>query len=150
MPISHARDDADIAEERRLLYVGVTRARRHLWLSWATSRPGYAGKPMTRRPSRFLYDLGPGAPKRTRPPPERARRPADDRLTATLREWRRQRAHRDGQPAFVVFNDRTLEALAAKRPTSTDELLGVHGLGPAKVRRYGDDLLRVLRNGDEP
>ncbi|HVM13710.1 MAG TPA: ATP-dependent DNA helicase UvrD2 [Egibacteraceae bacterium] len=147
MPISHAREDAEIAEEHRLLYVGVTRARRHLWLSWARSRPGYAGKPMTRRPSRFLYDLGDGAPRRVRTPTEHRRRPVDDGLVSSLREWRRQRAHRDGQPAFVVFNDRTLEALASRRPASTDELLGVHGLGPAKVRRYGDELLRLLRDG---
>ena len=158
MPISHARADGEIAEERRLLYVGVTRARRHLWLSWARSRPGYGGKPTTRRPSRFLYGLGPGAPQRAGPPPERRaaaggrRRQGatlpDDRVTTALREWRRQRAQSDGQPAFVVFSDRTLTALAERRPASADELLGVHGLGPAKVRRYGDELLRVLRDAD--
>ncbi|MEX0659118.1 MAG: ATP-dependent DNA helicase UvrD2 [Egibacteraceae bacterium] len=150
MPISHARDDdVAIAEERRLLYVGATRARRHLWLSWARSRPGYAGKPMTRRPSRFLYDLGPGAPSRAAPPakPARGARAVGphDPLAAALREWRRQRAQRDGQPAFVVFSDRTLDALATRRPATAEELLGVHGLGPAKVRRYGDELLRVVR-----
>jgi len=152
VPISHARNDGEITEERRLLYVGVTRARRHLWLSWARSRPGYAGKPMPRRPSRFLYGLGPGAPQRSAAAPgarsagtPRGAPRDGDPLAAALREWRRQRAQQDGQPAFVVFGDRTLDALVSRRPTSPEELLGVHGLGPAKVRRYGDELLRVLR-----
>ena len=57
LPIGHAKDDGSIAEERRLLYVGVTRARRHLWISWARSRPGSGGGPSRRRPSRFLHWL---------------------------------------------------------------------------------------------
>ncbi|MFH0251831.1 ATP-dependent helicase, partial [Streptomyces chitinivorans] len=59
LPISYAKTDEQIEEERRLLYVGVTRARRHLSLSWALSRsPGGRGG---RRPSRFLAGLRPGS-----------------------------------------------------------------------------------------
>ncbi|KPH99381.1 UvrD-like DNA helicase [Actinobacteria bacterium OK074] len=59
MPITYAKTDEQIEEERRLLYVGVTRAREHLSLSWALSRsPG--GRP-SRRPSRFLDGLRPGS-----------------------------------------------------------------------------------------
>ncbi|WP_228044326.1 ATP-dependent DNA helicase UvrD2 [Streptomyces ferrugineus] len=59
MPITYAKTDEQIEEERRLLYVGVTRARRHLHVSWALSRaPG--GRP-NRRPSRFLDGLRPGS-----------------------------------------------------------------------------------------
>ena len=47
-----------LAEERRLLYVGITRARRHLALSWASQRVSATGKPGTRKPSRFLAALG--------------------------------------------------------------------------------------------
>ncbi|RDS63446.1 ATP-dependent DNA helicase UvrD2 [Streptomyces sp. M7] len=58
MPISYAKTDEQVEEERRLLYVGVTRARRHLHVSWALTRaPG--GRP-NRRPSRFLDGLRPG------------------------------------------------------------------------------------------
>ncbi|KOG67718.1 ATP-dependent DNA helicase [Streptomyces antibioticus] len=58
LPITYARTDEQIEEERRLLYVGVTRARERLHLSWALSRsPG--GRP-NRRPSRFLDGLRPG------------------------------------------------------------------------------------------
>lgn len=162
LPISHARSDAEIEEERRLLYVGITRARRHLTLSWAVSRPGRGGKDKQRRPSRFLSGLGPGAPgkgdraasgkdgRAARADGRPARQdpsaePPDDERTAALRAWRKDRAARDGQPAFVVFSDRTMAALAARRPTSQEELLAVPGLGPAKVGRYGDELLAVLR-----
>lgn len=59
MPITYAKTDEQIEEERRLLYVGVTRARQHLHVSWALTRaPG--GRP-NRRPSRFLNGLRPGS-----------------------------------------------------------------------------------------
>ncbi|MFE5626328.1 ATP-dependent DNA helicase UvrD2 [Streptomyces virginiae] len=59
LPITYAKTDDQVEEERRLLYVGVTRARLHLTLSWALSRaPG--GRP-SRRPSRFLNGLRPGS-----------------------------------------------------------------------------------------
>lgn len=158
VPISHATDDGAVAEERRLLYVGLTRARRHLWVSWARSRPGVRGTPVRRRPSRFLYGLGPGAPQRAaktgglRTPAQGASGAAvggpgaDTRLGGRLRAWRLERSRRDGVPAYVVFDDRTLTALAERRPGSTRELLEVRGFGPVKADRYGDELLAVLRS----
>ncbi|HUH08796.1 MAG TPA: ATP-dependent DNA helicase UvrD2, partial [Egibacteraceae bacterium] len=158
LPISYAKTDAEIDEERRLLYVGVTRARRWLWLSWARSRPSRRGKPVARRPSRFLYGLGPGAPQSPAPAPGKRRKrdsaaaawssDLDPALVERLRAWRLERSKADGKPAFVVFSDRTLAALAAERPASVDALHRVHGLGPAKVSRYGEDILRVLA-GDQ-
>lgn len=56
LPISYARDDAAIDEERRLLYVGMTRARSRLGLSWSAGQA--SGRGGQRRPSRFLADLG--------------------------------------------------------------------------------------------
>ena len=47
-------------------------------------------------------------------------------------------------PPYVVFHDRTLLELAARRPTSLDELAGVGGIGAAKLERYGEALLAVL------
>lgn len=168
LPISHARDDdAAIEEERRLLYVGVTRARRHLWLSWSRSRTGRTGRAQTRRPSRLLYGLGPGAPQAAAKGsaaarPDAGKKPGRDRtspiadltgdeaaLAGRLRAWRSDRAKRDEVPAFVVFSDRTLVALATAPPSSPDDLLGVPGLGRTKVDRYGDELLQVLRTSGD-
>ena len=141
LPISHAKTEAEIEEERRLLYVGLTRPRRHLWVSYAERRPGWSGKMVRRRPSTLL-------PPRLLPPApdgKRATSTADGPHAAALRAWRRDRARADDVPAFVVFNDRTLHDLVAVSPRSLDDLLTVHGLGPAKVSRYGSDILRVLQ-----
>jgi superfamily II DNA helicase RecQ len=61
-----------------------------------------------------------------------------------LKEWRLDQARSQGVPAYVVFNDRTLEALAALRPTTEEALLAISGIGPAKLDSYGDDLLDIL------
>jgi DNA helicase-2/ATP-dependent DNA helicase PcrA len=122
---------ADVDEERRLFYVGLTRAKRHLLVTWE-------GKP-----SRFLAELGvraaaPPLPKRERAPLEQT--PA----VQALREWRLARARADEVPAYVVFNDRTLAELAARTPRTLAELSAVPGIGPAKLERYGPELLAQL------
>jgi DNA helicase-2/ATP-dependent DNA helicase PcrA len=121
----------DVDEERRLFYVGLTRTKRHLLVAWAG------------RPSRFLDELGvraaaPPLPKRERPVLEQT--PA----VQALREWRRARARADEVPAFVVFSDRTLAELAARTPRTLAELAAVPGIGPAKLERYGEELLARL------
>jgi DNA helicase-2/ATP-dependent DNA helicase PcrA len=121
----------DVEEERRLFYVGLTRARRHLLVTWEG------------RPSRFLDELGVRAA--ARPLPKRER-PVLEQTPAVqaLREWRLARARADEVPAFVVFNDRTLAELAARTPRTLAELAAVPGIGPAKLERYGPELLARL------
>jgi len=70
--------------------------------------------------------------------------PADEPLFERLRAWRLEAARVAEVPAFVVFGDRTLRALARARPGSEEELAAVSGVGPAKLERYGDELLRLL------
>jgi ATP-dependent DNA helicase RecQ len=65
-------------------------------------------------------------------------------LVEELRAWRSRRAREDGVPAYVVLHDATLRELAASRPSSTSELAAVKGFGPAKLDRYGEELLAVL------
>ena len=116
-----------LAEERRLLYVGLTRAKRHLAVTWA-------GKP-----SRFLAELG----VETRAPRPRPAEP-DDPTYVALKEWRLKRSKRDEVPAYVVFHNSTLAEIAARRPRSITELASVPGIGPAKLERYGAELLEAL------
>jgi len=152
LPIRQATTAEEVAEERRLLYVGLTRARVHLWLSWAARRAGSSGREQPRKPSRFLDDLVPPGGSRVRPRAVatgmtrtgRASLRADGPLAEQLRAWRRKRAEADGVPAYVVFNDRTLAALTERRPRSRGELLAVEGIGPSKLDRYGDELLALL------
>jgi DNA helicase-2/ATP-dependent DNA helicase PcrA len=169
MPLVHATTDAEIEEERRLLYVGMTRAREHLVLSWAAARtPGGRGN---RQPSRFLQGLLPAEARAASAKPKQRRAvhcrecgkplssaaekkrgrcgdcPAsyDEELFERLRVWRKERADAESVPAFVVFTDATLQLIAEQRPTSPAALLRISGVGPAKLERYGEGVLEVVK-----
>jgi ATP-dependent DNA helicase RecQ len=66
-----------------------------------------------------------------------------------LRRWRLETARASGVPAYVVFHDATLAAIASARPATMGELLRVSGVGEAKLRKYGDEILEVLRTKPE-
>jgi superfamily II DNA helicase RecQ len=70
--------------------------------------------------------------------------PVDEGLLKALRGWRRERANEDGVPAFMIFPDATLEAIAAARPRDLAALLLVPGLGPKKVERFGAAVLPII------
>jgi DNA helicase II / ATP-dependent DNA helicase PcrA len=147
LPITHAKTDAEVAEERRLLYVGMTRARRWLWVSWAAARERPGGRRSKRRPSRFLAPFLPAPAAQPKTKPVAGLQGAAAARAERLRAWRAERAKRDGKPAFVIFNDRTLAELANACPADRDELLAIHGFGPAKAERYGEDVLALLHRG---
>ncbi|MEU7578049.1 ATP-dependent DNA helicase UvrD2 [Streptomyces sp. NPDC041068] len=194
MPITYAKTDEQIEEERRLLYVGVTRARAHLSLSWALSRsPG--GRP-GRRPTRFLDGLRPGSGagsaaraagggtggvergsgggegvgsaagrrQRKNRTPARCRvcgrtltdagemklmrcedcpSDMDEGLYERLREWRSGQARQLGQPAYCVFTDKTLIAIAEAVPDDEGELARIPGVGVRKFHRFGAEVLAI-------
>ena len=71
--------------------------------------------------------------------------PADSALLEALREFRREEARIRSVPAYVVFHDRTLQELAARRPTELSALASVAGLGPKKIELYGEKLLTILQ-----
>lgn len=173
LPIRQAKEPDAIDEERRLLYVGITRARRHLALSWATKRVGQGGKEGSRKPSRFLDALeavrlrGHGSATRTGSaagtgaavagaPPRRiaalepldpstsAADAAERHLLEALQNWRRDRARADAVPAYVVAHDAMLFAIADARPQSISALARVKGMGPAKLERYGAEILEIV------
>ena len=156
LPIIYAQSDEAIEEERRLLYVGVTRARERLFLSWALART--PGARRSRKPSRFLDGVlaGRGAPVRDRSAARRGggdRRgadsvDADDPLFARLRTWRLATSREQSVPAYVVFSDATLQAIAARRPGSVAELAGVPGVGAVKLGRYGAAVLELCAEAE--
>jgi DNA helicase II / ATP-dependent DNA helicase PcrA len=155
LPIRQAKEADEVAEERRLLYVGITRARRFLALSSSS-----------RRPSRFLAALDPAKPKAARPAGAGGRAAAgraaagrvrvlpgaplpaaatpDERLLEALRRWRRERASEDGVPAYVIFHDTTLVEIADSRPRTLPALRRIRGMGPTKLERYGAEILTVV------
>jgi DNA helicase-2/ATP-dependent DNA helicase PcrA len=143
LPIQYAATDEAVEEERRLLYVGITRAREHLSLSWALARN--EGGRRSRKRSRFLDALAPAA-VHARP----ARRQkialdgADAELFEALRAWRKARAADDAVAPYLVFSDATLGAIVRSRPTSTLALAKVSGVGPYKLDRYGEDVVAII------
>ena len=140
LPFSMAETPTEIEEERRLFYVGVTRARRQLNVSWRG------------RPSRFLDPLLP--PEQRAPTRSKVKKMApavvdslDDAARALfeqLKVWRLEEANRASVPAFVVFTDATLAALAQNRPSDAAGLLRMPGIGASKIERYGDAVLKVI------
>ena len=76
---------------------------------------------------------------------EETRGPADPAVVAALKAWRLVEARRRKLPAFHVLHDRVLLAVAAARPRTEDELLGVNGMGPALLKKYGPGILQMLR-----
>lgn len=199
MPISLAEGWEAVEEERRLLYVGITRAREHLHLSWARARN--PGGRAYRNLSPFLDGLlgqvaghgaggrGPGARRGhgsaggspgacgdgagrgdrggRRASLPTACRTCGDRLgTAAerkvgrcttcpptydeetfqrLRDWRSRTAAEAKVPAYVVFTDATLVAIAEGRPQDTTGLAAVPGVGRAKLDKYGEAVLTLLQ-----
>ncbi|MER5871081.1 ATP-dependent DNA helicase UvrD2 [Streptomyces sp. NPDC002044] len=183
LPITYAKTDEQVEEERRLLYVGVTRARHHLNLSWALSRA--PGGRASRRPSRFLNGLRPGSAAQgagpgaaaERGPRKRGRRgpvlcrvcgrtlteagelkltrcedcpsDMDEGLYERLRDWRAGQSKEQGLPAYCVFTDKTLMAIAEAAPSEGGELSMISGVGARKLDRYGADVLAICA-GQEP
>ncbi|HUP69069.1 MAG TPA: ATP-dependent DNA helicase UvrD2 [Acidimicrobiales bacterium] len=176
VPIGHADSPEAHAEERRLLYVALSRAVEELHCTWAQRRT-FGSRSMGRTPSPWLEDViaavtamadaGPGAGpaewkariaaervrlqsapragRRARPPgAPAAGANADPKVLDALKAWRSDKARASGVPAYVIFHDSTLAAVAEARPSSRDELLALPGLGPVKAERYGETLLALL------
>lgn len=71
--------------------------------------------------------------------------PADEALIQLLRKWRADTAREQAVPAYVILHDRTLRELAEVRPTSRGLLVGITGMGAAKIEHYGEELLALIR-----
>ncbi len=90
------------------------------------------------------------APARTRPTPatpEVELDAVDAEFFEELRELRRVLAAQHNVPPYVIFHDRTLREIAARRPTSESELLDISGVGQAKLDRYGAEFIALIREG---
>jgi DNA helicase II / ATP-dependent DNA helicase PcrA len=176
LPISHALshgpESEPVEEERRLLYVGITRARVHLALSWALSRS--PGGRQSRKPSRFLNGIAPQTRADSAPAKSRRNRGAktrcricnqdlttptaimlrrcetcsadiDEELLTQLKAWRLDVAKEQKVPAYVVFTDNTLIAIAELLPDDEAALIAIPGIGARKLEQYGPDVLDLVR-----
>ncbi|GAA2515883.1 ATP-dependent helicase [Rarobacter incanus] len=149
IPISLAETDEAIAEERRLLYVGITRAKRNLELSYAKSRR--AGGRGTRKSSRFLDGIWPAPDVSPLAKERRARTSAlatgedvDPQLFERLRQWRADLAKEMSKPAFVILGNISLVEIAQARPTTMAELARIRGIGPTKLEQFGESIVAIV------
>jgi len=172
LPISQAINSGfeAIEEERRLFYVGVTRAREHLRVSWALAR-NEGGR--ARRRSRFVTDdivpdtspasrIAEPAPVRRGPSCricgtrlvgsaaallgrcERCPADIDENLLAELRQWRDEVADAKKVPGFTVLSEKLLTSIAEQAPATPQELIKIHGIGQKKLTDYGDDIVAIV------
>ena len=184
IPISMAEGPEAVEEERRLLYVGLTRARRQLFISWSGARtPGGPRAPVASRassPPRQASSARAPAPSRPtrgggrRGGPKVARiahcrgcgaelvtaaqrktgrcdtcPPTYDEATfERLRAWRLAVAREASVPAYVVFTDATLTAIAEAEPSDQGALSTISGVGVRKLEQYGADVLAILQGAD--
>jgi DNA helicase II / ATP-dependent DNA helicase PcrA len=138
----------DLEEERRVFHVALTRCREQVVLlaDAAAETP-------------FIDDLTTPPSPIAAPEPEsrleRSRRtapagsftaPSSNPTDEALRAWRLERSRTDGVPAFVVLHDATIAEIAAAQPRNPRELGRISGIGPTKLERYGDDILRIVNN----
>lgn len=150
LPISLAETPDAIDEERRLLYVAITRAREHLHMSFARSRK--AGGRASRKRTRFLEKWWPepGRPARTgAPKPTKQAALADlnadqAHLFEALRNWRLDLSQESSKPAYTVLTDVSLIQIAKERPSTMGELAKVRGVGSSKLDQFGAQILRVV------
>jgi DNA helicase-2/ATP-dependent DNA helicase PcrA len=180
VPIGRSTGPVAEAEERRLLYVALTRASTELHCSWARERT-FGDHAVRREPSPWLALIEAAAPDDAGPvhPPSEPevgdnwrRRLADQRerlretsgsrctiksfrvpegypepdpeLARRIKAWRLEAARLSGVPTYAILHDATVDALAAMRPRTSEELMAVPGLGPVKAGRYGPSLLALV------
>ena len=157
VPIAHAKDSNAVAEERRLLYVALTRAKDRILCSWADNRH-FSGNKRKRDPSPWLFNIERAIQNLDKPLTQKEqinkvksarRKKTKNDLPETqqvrkLKEWRLSVSRASDVPAFVIFNDETLLDLVEVQPSNLEELLKIKGIGPVKAERYGKEILELV------
>lgn len=125
-------------EERRLFYVAMSRARNNLYLTYSGSRPtNFITSAMLE-----IIEEKEIKVQLTKNAKTNLGKSSD--VITRLKEWRSAISREYGTPAYIIMHDRTLLDIAQKMPMTLAELEDVHGLGPAKIMKYGEEILKMV------
>ena len=152
----------DIEEERRIFHVAITRGRESVAVTCSGPRSPFIDELTNARtepwpsveetpatdPTSTKSGIS-GGRTRSASSSTRAERPeprseTEAELRESLTQWRRERAKDDAVPAYVVLNNRTLDAIAVAEPATLGELGSVPGIGPSRLEQYGDEILGIV------
>ncbi len=131
----------NLEEERRIFHVALTRGIERVDIICDKDRP-----------SPFLDQMRATANRQTAPSAHERPRPRIDPILVLkhLRAWRAAAAATMGVPAYVIFHDRHLHDIAQQQPQTRQQLSECLGVGPAKLDRFGDQLLAVINPRPSP
>ena len=152
-------------EEKRLFYVAMSRAKRILYLSYFGSKhtsyitPAMRGFLDKSEQENFLKSMNMPLAAVTRsyeaaevfkanPASSALKNSASAELITTLKQWRTQKSSIQGVPAYMVLHDATIIDIAQKMPITSEDLNEVKGMGDAKIKRYGREILGIVNGGD--
>ena len=134
-------------EEQRLFYVAMSRAKKSLYLTYTGKKPTY-----------FINDemfkllgsenINSRIEEAQKELETQGNSPLKGNMNGDvfdmLKGWRRMNSEKENVPAYCVLNDRTLKELAIKLPENLSELENVNGIGPSKIEKYGEDILKIV------
>ena len=125
-------------EERRLFYVAMSRAKNSLYLTYSGNKPTYF---ISNSMKKMIEE------KEVKvQPKEKAEISIDQSkdMITRLKDWRRKLSKEHNVPAYVIMHDRTLINIAQKIPQESAELGEIYGLGPEKIMKYGEEILKIV------
>ena len=130
-------------EEKRLFYVAMSRAKNHLYLTYPGKKhTHFITKEMLKLLGKETAQIETGTEVQ-----DYSKEKFNGDLNERLRNWRRNTSSKMSLPPYMVMHDKTLIDLAQKRPTTKVELETIHGMGPARIMKYGDELLDLINFG---
>ena len=133
-------------EEKRLFYVALSRARKSLYLTYSSKKcTSFITQPMM-----DLLGMKVDSNVKLQQPKLHSAQPQQQssaEVIERLKEWRRELARKQGIPAFMILHDRTIIELAQQMPTTRECLEEITGMGPMKIVKYGEEILRIVGGG---
>ncbi len=132
-------------EERRLFYVAISRAKKSLFLTYSTQKPTYF---INENMLKWVKNIETDSIVIPTTPTAKVKFTQNNQLdiATKLRNWRWNISQERNLPAYMIINNQTLADIVQKKPLTLDDLEDVHGLGPIKIMKYGEEILNLVNS----